>query len=74
MYLRRLQLMNGRCYPFPGRVKNSFIAVDGDAHGSMIEVYPETITLQPGDGDAPVQQLHDKQPNYCLPSVAISAD
>jgi hypothetical protein len=58
------ELMNGRCYPFPGRVKNSFIAVDGDAHGSMIEVYPETVMLQPGEGDAPVQQVHDKQPGY----------
>ena len=45
------ELMNGRCYPFPGGVADSFMAVSGDQHGSMIEVYPETVTLHPGTGD-----------------------
>ena len=35
--------MNGRAYPFPGGIANSFMAVSGDAHGSMIEVYPEDV-------------------------------
>jgi hypothetical protein len=30
----------------------------------MIEVYPKTIMLQPGEGDRPVQQVQDKQPDY----------
>jgi hypothetical protein len=30
----------------------------------MIEVYPETVMLQPGEGDAPVQQVHDKPLGY----------
>jgi hypothetical protein len=47
------ELMNGRCYPFPGGIADSFMAVSGDAHGSMIEVYPEDIVLQPGTSDDP---------------------
>ena len=45
------ELMNGRAYPFPGGFPNSFMAVSGDAHGSMIEVYPETLALQRGTAD-----------------------
>ena len=58
------ELMNGRTFPFPGRTANSFIAVSGDEHGSMIEVYPETVTLQPGIGDAPVRSEHDGKLGY----------
>ena len=39
------ELMHGRAYPFPGSIANSFMAVSGDAHGTMIEVYPETLAL-----------------------------
>ncbi|MEJ0017078.1 MAG: hypothetical protein WDN25_11040 [Acetobacteraceae bacterium] len=49
------ELMGGRCYPFPGPIAHSFMAVTGDAHGTMIEVYPETVTLVPGTGDDPGQ-------------------
>ncbi len=45
------ELMNGRAYPFPGGFPNSFMAVNGDAHGSMIEVYPETLALKRGTAD-----------------------
>jgi hypothetical protein len=45
------ELMNGRAYPFPGSITNSFMAVSGDAHGTMIEVYPETLALKPGTTD-----------------------
>jgi len=44
------ELMNGRAYPFPGGIAASFMAVSGDPHGTMIEVYPETTTLTPGPG------------------------
>lgn len=30
------------------------MALGGDPHGTMIEAYPETIVLKPGEGDAPV--------------------
>jgi hypothetical protein len=48
------ELMNGRAYPFPGGIADSFMAVSGDEHGSMIEVYPEAVTLKPGSGESQV--------------------
>ncbi len=45
------ELMGGKCYPF-GPLAGAFMATSGDAHGSMIEVYPEGVTLDiPKDGD-----------------------
>jgi hypothetical protein len=44
------ELMGGRAYPFPGQVPDSFMAVTGDADGTMIEVYPDTVVLDPGEG------------------------
>ncbi len=58
------ELMDGRCYPFPGGVANSFMAVSGDEHGSMIEVYPESVTLVPGQAMAQVRAAHDAKPGY----------
>jgi hypothetical protein len=45
------ELMGGRAYPFPGGVAKSFMAVSGDDSGTLIEVYPEDVTLVPGDRD-----------------------
>jgi hypothetical protein len=45
------ELMNGRAYPFPGSIADSFMAVSGDPHGTMIEVYPETLALKIGVAD-----------------------
>ena len=45
------ELMQGKSYPFPGRAVDSFMAVSGDKNGTMIEVYPEDATLEPGTGD-----------------------
>jgi hypothetical protein len=58
------ELMHGRAYPFPGGVADSFMAVSGDEHGSMIEVYPENVTLQPGTGESQVCAAHDANPGY----------
>ncbi|HJU18046.1 MAG TPA: hypothetical protein VJ770_16455 [Stellaceae bacterium] len=38
------ELMDGTCYPF-GPLEGAFMAASGDAHGTMIEVYPERATL-----------------------------
>ena len=38
------ELMGGQCHPF-GPLEGAFMATSGDAHGSMIEVYPERATL-----------------------------
>jgi len=45
------ELMHGRCYPFPGAIPDSWMAVSGDECGTMIEIYPEDITLEPGKTD-----------------------
>ena len=58
------ELMKGRAYPFPGGVADSFMAVSGDEHGSMIEVYPENVTLVPGRDDKQVRAAHDATPGY----------
>ncbi len=42
------ELMRGRAFPFPGPVPGGFMAVSGDEHGTMIEVYPENIVFRPG--------------------------
>ncbi|HJZ18069.1 MAG TPA: hypothetical protein VJ251_21940 [Stellaceae bacterium] len=39
------ELMGGKCYPF-GPLEGAFMAASGDAHGTMIEVYPERATLE----------------------------
>ena len=69
------ELMGGRSLPFPGAIGGAFIAVNGDAHGTMIEVYPKTVTLHPGTGDLPGQIEHrdgqDYGPVHFLLSVPI---
>lgn len=58
------ELMNGRAYPFPGGIADSFMAVSGDAQGSMIEVYPEDVVLEPGAGDSQVVAGHTGAPRH----------
>ena len=48
------ELMNGRDFPFSGPLPGARMAMSGDPHGTMIEVYRDTITLTPGtDRGAP---------------------
>ena len=58
------ELMKGRAYPFPGGVADSFMAVSGDEHGSMIEVYPANVALVPGQDDKQVSAAHDATAGY----------
>jgi hypothetical protein len=52
------ELMNGRCVPF-SPLEGAFMAMNGDEHGSMIEVYPERATLEiPRDDDQVVFGEH----------------
>jgi hypothetical protein len=71
------ELMGGRCYPFPGAIPDSFMAVSGDAHGTMIEVYPADVTLRAGAGDEQAtairqQALPETTPFHFLLSVVAS--
>ena len=38
------EVMGGQCVPF-GPLEGAFMAMSGDEHGSMIEVYPDRATL-----------------------------
>lgn len=58
------ELMGGQCFPFPGGIADSFMAVSGDEHGSMIEVYPETTVLVPGEDDRQVGTRKESAPGY----------
>lgn len=44
------ELMGGHCVPF-GPLEGAFMATSGDAHGTMIEVYPDEATLDIPDRD-----------------------
>ena len=73
------ELMGGRCYPFPGSIPDSFMAVSGDVHGTMVEVYPADVTLRPGEGNAQAtatrkQALPDTVPFHFLLSVAAGRE
>jgi len=48
------ELMGGRDYPFPGPLSGARMAVSGDPHGTMIEVYPDIAVMVPGKAEAPV--------------------
>ncbi len=45
------ELIGGRAYPFRGPLPGAWMALQGDAHGTLIEVYPETTLLRPGEGE-----------------------
>ncbi len=45
------ELMCGRAYSFPGGIPDSWMAVSGDECGTMVEVYPDDIALEPGRTD-----------------------
>ena len=73
------EVMGGRCYPFPGSVPDSFKAVSGDAHGTMIEVYPEDVALQPGQDGMQVEAVRERAypesvPFHFLLSVSASQE
>jgi len=44
------ELLGGKCFPF-GPLEGAFMAASDDAHGTMIEVYPERATLDIPDSD-----------------------
>jgi hypothetical protein len=73
------ELMEGRAYPFSGPLPGAYMAVSGDPHGTMIEVYQEDVTLLPGDGDLQVvfnrgASAYQSGPVHILLSVPRSKD
>ncbi len=69
------ELMGGRSFPFPGGIPDSFMAVAGDDHGTMIEVYPADMTLEPDGTPArkPGKTLQ-RGPFHALMSVPLSRE
>ncbi len=68
------ELMGGKCYPFPGGFRNSFMAVSGDAHGTAIEVYPSGLHLVPdGDGQVGIADTGTKE-GYSSFHLLLSVD
>ena len=51
-------LMGGGCYPFPGPVPGAYMAVSGDEHGTMIEIYPDDVVFRPGRDEDQVAVSH----------------
>jgi hypothetical protein len=55
------EVMGGRSVPF-GPLEGAFMAMSGDAHGSMIEIYPERATLDIPANDDQVVFGENKTP------------
>jgi hypothetical protein len=45
------ELMGGRAYPFRGPLPGAWLALAGDEHGTLIEIYPETTVMRPAAGE-----------------------
>jgi hypothetical protein len=63
------ELLGGYSGPFIGPFPGAFVVYNGDAHGTGIEVYPETTTVVPGDATTEAHIAHREMP----PSVAFHA-
>ena len=71
------EVMGGKCHPF-GPLEGAFMATSGDAHGTMIEVYPDRATLDiPANDDQVVfgenQAPPQTWPFHVLLSVPLDA-
>jgi hypothetical protein len=64
------ELMNGKCFPF-GPLEGAFMAASGDANGTMIEVYPESATLNIPDRDDQVVFAENPTPPQTWPFHAL---
>ena len=60
------ELMTGKCFPF-GPLEGAFMAVSGDANGTMFEVYPERTTLNIPDRDDQVVFAENPAPPQTWP-------
>ena len=60
------ELMNGTCIQF-GPLEGAFMAMSGDANGTMIEVYPERATLDIPDNDDQVVFADNPAPPQTWP-------
>jgi hypothetical protein len=64
------ELMGGKCVPF-GPLEGAFMAASGDAHGTMIEVYPERATLNIHESNDQVAFGNNQAPPHTWPFHAL---
>jgi hypothetical protein len=64
------ELLGGKCFPF-GPLEGAFMAASDDAHGTMIEVYPERATLDIPDSDDQVVFGENRSPPQTWPFHAL---
>jgi hypothetical protein len=60
------ELMNGKCFPF-GPLEGAFMATSGDANGTLVEVYPDRMTLNIPDRDDQVVFAENPAPPQTWP-------
>lgn len=60
------ELMGGKAFPF-GPLEGAYMAASGDAHGTMIEVYPERATLDIPKNDDQVVFGQNAAPPHTWP-------
>lgn len=78
------ELIGGRAFPFLGPLPGAYSAVAGDAHGTVFEVYPLDMAIDPAPKDAaspfiavdtPAEQIAATPvPFHALVSVPVSRE
>ncbi|HEY3920188.1 MAG TPA: hypothetical protein VGL83_20525 [Stellaceae bacterium] len=66
------ELLGGRAYRFP-LLEGAFQVVSGDADGTMIEIYPAGVQLEPESGFVQAGQTAAYHPFHLLLSVPLAA-
>jgi hypothetical protein len=69
------ELTQSRIFRFPGPLPGAFMVVKGDEHGTLIEVYPDSVEMLPGDNDEPVQlaPVHEARPHAAFHALVSTA-
>jgi hypothetical protein len=73
------ELWGGEALPFPPVYPGSWVAMAGDDRGTMIEVYPAGVELQPGQGDADAVGIVNeaaprRTPTHAAIATSLSVD
>jgi len=66
------ELLGGRAYRFP-IFEGAYQAVSGDAEGTMIEIYPASVQLEPDAGFVQSERPAAYHPFHLLLSVPLAA-